>query len=189
MASEDSERGPYDHTVFKLDDGWELRFSDARKFGKVFLVEDPQAVLAKLGPEPLDPEFTPAVLLTCLQGRSRAIKPLLLEQSFIAGIGNIYADEALHRAKIHPLRPADRLADDEVEHLYHAIQAALQQGIERNGASIDWVYRGGDYQNHFRVYGREGEPCPACGTTIEKIVVSQRGTRFCPRCQPQGESP
>lgn len=188
MAPASAERGPYDHTVFVLDEGWELRFSDARKFGKVFLVEDPQTVLQKLGPEPLDDSFTPEVLADCMRGRSRAIKPLLLEQSFVAGIGNIYADEALHRAGIHPLTPADQLDSAEIQSLHRGIQEALEQGIERNGASIDWVYRGGDFQNHFRVYGREGEPCPVCKTPIKKIVVSQRGTHFCPRCQPEGES-
>ncbi|MGA9531336.1 MAG: DNA-formamidopyrimidine glycosylase [Anaerolineales bacterium] len=188
MAPASTERGPYDHTVFELDDGWELRFSDARKFGKVFLVDDPQSILANLGPEPLDPSFSPTVLTQRLQGRSRAIKPLLLEQSFIAGVGNIYADEALHRAGIHPLTPADQLDEERIEALYHGIQEALRQGIQRNGASIDWVYRGGDYQNHFRVYGRESEPCPVCQTPIRKIVVSQRGTHFCPRCQPRGDS-
>lgn len=188
MAPAETERGPYDHTVFELEDGWELRFSDARKFGKVFLVEDPTSILDKLGPEPLDPAFSPSVLGQRLQGRSRAIKPLLLEQSFVAGIGNIYADEALHRAGIHPLTPADELDDELIEALFHGIQDALRQGIQRNGASIDWVYRGGDYQNHFRVYGREGEPCPVCQTPICKIVVSQRGTHFCPRCQPRGDS-
>jgi formamidopyrimidine-DNA glycosylase len=189
LAPASTERGPYDHTVFELEDGWELRFSDARKFGKVFLVEDPQSVLANLGPEPLDPSFSPDVLRQRLVGRSRAIKPLLLEQSFIAGVGNIYADEALHRAGIHPLTPASQLDDERIEALYRGIQTALRQGIRRNGASIDWVYRGGEYQNHFRVYGREGEPCPVCQTPVCKIVVSQRGTHFCPNCQPRGESP
>lgn len=185
MVAEAEERGPYDHTVFHLEGGWELRFSDARKFGKVYWVRDPEAVFSDLGPEPLADDFTPAVLERQLQRRSRAIKPLLLEQSFIAGVGNIYADEALHRAGIHPLYPANQLDQDDVQSLWQAVRASLQAGIDDQGTSLDWVYQGGQYQEQLRVYGREGEPCPICGTPIRKIMVSQRGTHFCPTCQPE----
>jgi formamidopyrimidine-DNA glycosylase len=182
----DEPAGRFDHTVFHLQGGWDLRFGDARKFGKVFLVEDPASLLAPLGPEPLSPEFTAQVLGARLRSHARALKPLLLDQTFIAGLGNIYADEALHRAKLHPLRRSDHLRDDEVRRLWRGIRAALRSGLRHNGASIDWVYRGGDYQNHFRVYQREGEPCPVCRTPIRRIVVAQRGTHYCPTCQRRG---
>jgi formamidopyrimidine-DNA glycosylase len=108
---------------------------------------------------------------------------LLLDQKFIAGIGNIYADEALHRARIHPQRQAASLSPDQATRLLKSIQDVLQAGIEANGASIDWVYRGGEFQNHFQVYQRGGESCYQCGTPIERIVVGQRGTHYCPQCQ------
>lgn len=177
-------RGPYDHTVFKLDGGWELRFSDARKFGRVYWVEEASERLADLGPEPLDDEFTSEVLGQLLEDRQRALKPLLLDQSFLAGLGNIYVDESLHRAGLHPLTRSDALQADQVHKLWSAIRTSLREGIRNNGTSLDWVYRGGDYQNLLRVYGREGEACPVCGHEIVKIVVAQRGTRFCPSCQP-----
>jgi formamidopyrimidine-DNA glycosylase len=177
--------GRYDHTVFHLDGGWDLRFGDARKFGKVFLLDDPSRVLVALGPEPLSREFTARRLGQSLRRHTRALKPLLLDQAFLAGVGNIYADEALHRARLHPLRRSDSLADEEVRRLWRGVRAALRAGLRHNGASIDWVYRGGDFQNHFRVYQRAGEPCPACGATIRRIVVGQRGTHFCPTCQPR----
>jgi formamidopyrimidine-DNA glycosylase len=177
--------GPYEHTRFELDNHWDLRFSDARKFGRVGFYPDPMVIFDKLGPEPLDVSFTAEVLWERLGSRSRLLKPLLLDQSFIAGIGNIYADEALHRAGIHPLRRSDSLKKRETEALWRGIQDALYDGIEHNGASIDWVYRGGEFQNHFRVYQREGYPCEVCGTTIERIVVGQRGTHLCPSCQPE----
>jgi formamidopyrimidine-DNA glycosylase len=179
-------RGPYDHTVLHLDNDLELRFSDARKFGKVFLVDDPMTMFSRLGPEPLSEEFTPSALAARLEGRSRGLKGLLLDQTFVAGVGNIYADEALYRARLHPLHSAAELDRDQIEGLWHGIRASLQAGLAANGASIDWVYRRGSYQNHFLVYGREGENCPNCGTPIEKITVAQRGTHFCPQCQPGG---
>jgi formamidopyrimidine-DNA glycosylase len=177
--------GPYDHTVFHLSGGWDLRFGDARKFGKVFLLDDPAALLGQLGPEPLSPAFTAVDLGRRLRRHARALKPLLLDQSFLAGVGNIYADEALHRARLHPLRRSDSLNEDEVRRLWRGLRAALRSGLRHNGASIDWVYRGGEFQNHFRVYQREGEPCPLCGTAVRRIVVGQRGTHYCPKCQPR----
>lgn len=179
-------RGRYDHTVLHLDNDHELRFSDARKFGKVFLVDDPETIFATLGPEPLSDEFTVDVLQERLEGRSRGLKGLLLDQSFVAGVGNIYADEALHRARLHPLHGADELDSSQIQQLWHGIRTSLAAGLAANGASIDWVYRGGSYQDQFLVYGREGEPCPKCGSAIQKIIVAQRGTHFCPTCQPGG---
>jgi len=177
--------GRFDRTVFHLDSGQELRFSDSRKLGKVYLLEDPEQLLNKLGPEPLDADFTPQVLTTRLLKHRRAIKSLMLDQSFLAGLGNIYTDEALHLAKLHPLRRSDSLNSSEITALWHGIRDALHQGILHNGASIDWVYRGGTFQNFFHVYQRAGESCLECGTHIQRTVVSQRGTYFCPSCQPE----
>jgi formamidopyrimidine-DNA glycosylase len=160
-----------------------LVFSDPRKFGRIWLVDDPSVIFQTLGPEPLSGEFTPTWLDTALCAQRRQLKPLLLDQSFLAGLGNIYTDEALHMARLHPLTPSNSITAEEAEILWMAIRQVLEEGIRRNGASIDWVYRGGDFQNHFRVYGRQGKPCPVCGTIIERIVVGQRGTHFCPKCQ------
>jgi formamidopyrimidine-DNA glycosylase len=178
----------FEHTIFHLDNNWDLRFSDARKFGRILLLPDAAPVFESLGPEPLDENFTPTILAERLAHHRRMLKPLLLDQSFLAGIGNIYADEALHRARLHPQRRSDTLHPDEVHALWKGIREALRMGLKHNGASIDWVYRGGSFQNHFRVYGREGEPCPVCGEPITRIVVGQRGTHICVHCQPEVES-
>lgn len=185
VASADEPRDPHDHTCFRFESGCELRFNDTRKFGRVQLVADPEEVTGPLGPEPLGSNFTARKLGRMLAARRRALKPLLLDQTFIAGLGNIYADEALHRARLHPLRRSDSLAPAEVSRLYRGIRAAFRRGIQLNGASLDWVYRGGGMQREFRVYGREDEPCPRCGTLIQRITVGQRSTHFCPECQSQ----
>jgi formamidopyrimidine-DNA glycosylase len=171
------------HTIFHFKDGTALRFSDTRKFGKVYFVATAEDVTGPLGPEPLEPGFTAARLGRMLAERKRALKPLLLDQTFIAGLGNIYTDEALHLAGLHPLRRSDSLTPAEVGPLWRGIRRALRSGIRHNGASIDWVYRGGGMQNHFRVYGRADEACFTCGTPIRRITVGQRGTHFCPHCQ------
>ena len=173
------------HFVFALDNGYEVRFNDARKFGRVYLVNDPSEITGVLGPEPLDAAFTLKAFRALMANKSGALKPLLLDQTFIAGIGNIYADEALWRARLHPLRRAGTLSQDEVATLYRGIRAALKDGIRHEGAAIDWVYPEGNYQDHLRVYGRTGRPCRRCRAAIQRIVVGQRGTHFCPRCQPQ----
>jgi formamidopyrimidine-DNA glycosylase len=160
-----------------------LVFSDARKFGRVWLTDRVETVTSHLGPEPLSAAFTPQLLYDRLHARRRRLKPLLLDQTFLAGLGNIYTDEALHLAKLHPLRSSETISRRQAQNLHGAIRSVLKQGIRRNGASIDWVYRGGEFQNHFRVYDRRGEPCPACGTAIKRLVVGQRGTHVCPRCQ------
>ena len=176
------------HFRLQLDGGRQLRFSDARKFGRIWLTEDAATVTGALGPEPLSRQFTARYLRAALARRSRALKPLLLDQAFLAGVGNIYADEALHRARLHPLRRADSLNEAEVVSLHRALRAALRAGIAHEGASINWYRKPdgtrGSSQRHFRVYGRAGEPCPRCGTAIVKTVVAQRGTHFCPTCQP-----
>jgi formamidopyrimidine-DNA glycosylase len=174
---------PHHRLVLDLDNGQRLAFNDARKFGRVWLTNNPQAVLGGLGPEPLDEDFTSQELFRRLQSSRRQLKPLLLDQTFLAGMGNIYVDEALHMAKLHPLTPASTLSPEQAAGLWRAIREVLLEGIQRNGASIDWVYRGGDFQNHFRVYQRTGQPCPTCGALVQRIVVGQRGTHFCPHCQ------
>jgi len=174
---------PHDRLHLALDSGQTLAFNDTRKFGRVWLVDDPHEVLGSLGPEPFGDDFTPDIFFNRLQARRRQLKPLLLDQSFLAGLGNIYSDEALHLAGLHPLRQSDTITGEETHKLFTAIRSVLQAGIENNGASIDWVYRGGGFQNHFRAYGRTGQPCPVCAAPIERIVVGQRSTHFCPHCQ------
>lgn len=174
----------HDRLILSLNPGEnKLVFNDTRKFGRVWLVQDPGEVLSGLGPEPLSEEFTAQLLYDGLQSRHRQLKPLLLDQSFLAGMGNIYTDEALHKARLHPLAASDSVKRVQAQALWEAIREVLQEGIRRNGASIDWVYRGGEFQNYLRVYDRKGQPCPVCGTAIERLVVGQRGTHVCPSCQ------
>ncbi len=183
IGSASEQPDQYAHTVLALDDGRELRFSDARKFGRLYLVRDPMEVLGKLGPEPLSDGFTEEWLADALSRRRRAIKPLLLEQSFVAGIGNIYADEALHRAGVDPRRAANSLGSVDAGRLWNGIRQVLHEAIEHQGTTFDWVYPDGGMQLRLRVYGRGGEPCSSCGHPIERIVLSQRGTHFCSTCQ------
>lgn len=172
------------HWRLQFSGGDCLLFDDARKFGRVIVTRNPAKILEKLGPEPLSAEFTEARLAERIGGLSRRVKPALLDQSIIAGLGNIYTDEALHRAGLHPLRRCDSLHDAECARLHHAIREVLEVGIHNHGASIDWVYPGGSMQEQFLVYGRTGEPCRACATAITRTVVGQRGTHYCPKCQP-----
>lgn len=158
-----------------------LVFNDTRKFGRVWLTANPDEVLRNLGPEPLSKRFTPEWLHAALHSRHRLLKPLLLDQTFLAGLGNIYVDESLHRAKLHPLASSDSVTAEQAQALRESICTVLKEGIRRNGSSFDWVYRGGEYR--FRVYDRTGKPCPVCGTSIERIIVGQRSTHFCPLCQ------
>jgi formamidopyrimidine-DNA glycosylase len=173
----------HDRLALNFTDGSRLVFNDTRKFGRAWLTADADEVTGSLGPEPLDETFTTEQFHHMLISRGRQLKPLLMDQTFIAGLGNIYADEALHLAKLHPLTHSSNMTTVQSEKLLVAIRAVLNEGIRRNGASIDWVYRGGEFQNHFRAYGRTGEPCPVCGTPIERLVVGQRGTHICPCCQ------
>lgn len=174
---------PHDRLTLTLDDQYRLAFNDTRKFGRVWLVDDPATLFGDLGPEPLSDEFTPEWLYTALQRKNRQLKPLLLDQSFLAGLGNIYTDEALHRAGLHPLTPSGSVSASQAARLWATIRRVLEDGIRHNGSSIDWVYRGGGFQNYFQVYGRGGQACYTCGTPIVRIVVGQRGTHFCPHCQ------
>jgi len=160
-----------------------LVFKDTRKFGRVWLTADSGEVLGRLGPEPLSKSFTPEWLYTALHRKHRQLKPLLLDQTFLAGLGNIYTDESLNLAKLNPLAASDSITVKQAEALHKGIRTVLKEGIRRNGASIDWVYRGGEFQNYFRVYDRAGKPCPNCGTNIKRMIVGQRSTHFCPNCQ------
>ncbi|HEX5838786.1 MAG TPA: bifunctional DNA-formamidopyrimidine glycosylase/DNA-(apurinic or apyrimidinic site) lyase [Anaerolineales bacterium] len=174
---------PHDRLIIKLSGGTSLVFNDTRKFGRVWLTARPEDVLGKLGPEPLGDEFTVPWLHAALHRKHRQLKPLLLDQSFLAGLGNIYTDEALHIARLHPLTLSDTLTEEQARALHEAIHNVLDEGIRRNGASFDWVYRGGEFQNYFRVYDRKDRECPVCGTKIVRILVGQRSTHFCPVCQ------
>jgi len=173
----------HDRLVLKLSGNKSLVFNDTRKFGRVWLTANQEDVLGNLGPEPFSREFTPQWLYTALHKKKRQLKPLLLDQTFLAGLGNIYTDEALHIAKLHPAAASDSVTAEQAEALHEAIRKVLKAGIRRNGASIDWAYRGGQFQNYFRVYDRAGAACPVCGTEIQKIIVGQRGTHVCPNCQ------
>jgi formamidopyrimidine-DNA glycosylase len=175
-----------------LDDGSRVVYADARRFGTWDLLGDDEAAayLAKrLGPEPLEEGFDGGVLRRAFRGRTAPVKALLLDQRVVAGVGNIYADEALHRARIHPDTPAGRLTPSRCTELAEAVRESLVEGIRAQGASIrDFRDPAGGYgsmQESFRAYGRDGEPCPACGDAILKIRSAGRGTHVCPTCQPR----
>lgn len=181
----------HERAVLELDDGSRLVYRDVRRFGTWLVVEPDELVpylATKNGPEPLGSRFTAAWLRGQLARRKAALKAVLLDQRVVAGLGNIYADEALWRARLSPLRPANALRVDEVARLVRAIRAALRAGIERQGSTLrDYAApdgAAGSMQEEFRVYGRDGEPCPRCRTTIVKTRVGGRGTWYCPRCQP-----
>ena len=190
---------PYLRARFTLDDANELRFIDLRKFGTMWVTEDPQPILARLGPEPLEPGFTVDVLAASLAKRSAPVKSVLLDQAVIAGMGNLYADEALHYASIHPRRPARSITADEVSRLRDGIVSALRQGLANLGSSVghaageqislrDHVNldgNAGGNQEYLVAYGREGRPCRRCGTAIERLKLSNRSAHFCPKCQPE----
>lgn len=185
-ADESAER--FLKVALELDDGRVFRFIDVRKFGRLQFVERSESLLGKLGPEPLSSEFTRASLHAGLRARRRRIKPLLLDQEFVAGLGNIYVDEALFRSRIHPLARSDRVDARRAGELWRAIRNVLSEAIEREGSSFDVFYRTpegrpGSYQDRFRVYGRAGKPCTRCREPITRSVVGQRGTHFCARCQ------
>jgi formamidopyrimidine-DNA glycosylase len=184
------EPGTHERAVLELDDGARVAYRDVRRFGTwlVLEAEEVDAYLAeRLGEEPLDALFTVALLGERLAGRRAPIKAALLDQRTLAGMGNIYVDEALWRARIHPLRPAESLDRNGLRRLHRAIRAALEAGIARQGSTLR-DYRqpdgsSGSMQDEFRVYGREGEPCDRCGTPIAKTRAGGRGTWFCPECQ------
>jgi len=181
----------HERAVLELDDGSRLVYRDVRRFGTWLVLEDAELapyLATKNGPEPLGSRFSARWLATQLARRKAPLKAVLLDQRVVAGLGNIYADEALWRARLNPLRAANDLVTEEVARLTRAIRAALRAGIDRQGSTLrDYAApdgASGSMQEEFRVYGRDGEPCRRCGTTISKTRVGGRGTWFCPRCQP-----
>lgn len=189
VVDRDAELDNHTHVVLRLDNDQQLIFRDTRKFGRIWLLDPAGLALlyGKLGPEPLDDALTAEEFRTLLRTRKGRIKPLLLDQKLIAGLGNIYVDEALWLAQIHPLRTVTALSDDQIDALHAAIRDVLTRSIENRGTTFadfrdGWGYRG-DNQHFLNVYDREGEPCLRCGTPIEKLVVAQRGTHICPSCQ------
>jgi len=183
----------YVRAVFHLSNGHRLVFSDRRRLGLIWLVDDANTVVCKLGPEPLDESFTPGILGQRLSRHHIPVKAALLDQRIVAGIGNMYADEALFAARIHPLSKADSLSPGEVQTLHHCIRRVLQAAIGSKGASVDTYVRPegelGTAHFDFKVAHKGGEPCPVCGCTIERVLVQNRGTCFCPGCQPFGSGP
>lgn len=190
-VEKDTPVAKHTHVIFTLSDGCQLRFCDTRQFGRLWLV--PEASLEELagfkdlGVEPLDDQFTRDYLKKELRRRHTRIKPLLLDQTFIAGLGNIYTDEALHRARINPERLSTTLTPREIARLYHAIREVLQEGIANRGTTvrdfIDGDGRAGSFQELLRVYSREGEPCPVCNSSIVRKKVGGRSSYYCPHCQ------
>ena len=187
-------RDPYERLALALDDGRELRFRDIRKFGRVGLYSTEDDPFGDVGPEPLDPAFTLRAFRARIRGRRARLKPLLVDQSFIAGVGNIYADEALWRSKLHPLRSAASLRPRDERLLYRNIREILAEAVERRGSSIDDYTApdgDGEMQERLEVYQRTGSPCLRCGRPIRRIVIGIRATHFCSWCQrlPAAERP
>ncbi len=185
--------GPHEHVILKLNGNGDLRFQDTRKFGRIFLTASPQAILGQLGPEPLAKTFTGRRLFGMLQGYRRQLKPLLLDQRFLAGLGNIYVDEALWTAGIHPLRISRSLSPAESATLHRAIRRVLRKGIKNRGTSLgrgkgnfhSADNRPGRNADRLNVFRRTGMACPRCHTMIRRIIVAQRSSHICPRCQPR----
>ncbi|HEY55708.1 MAG TPA: DNA-formamidopyrimidine glycosylase, partial [Dehalococcoidia bacterium] len=177
----------FTRAIIHLDDGTNVYFRDPRKFGVMWLVADKNSVGDRLGPEPLEAGFTAGVLAKALAKRTAPIKALLCDQGLVAGIGNMYADEALFLAKIHPLRAGGSLSAEEVKRLYRAIKQVLVAAIGDKGASTDTYFRpGGEIGTahfHFRVAHRRGESCPVCGRPLQRLAIRNRGSYFCPQCQ------
>jgi formamidopyrimidine-DNA glycosylase len=179
-------RDPYERVALELADGREIRFRDVRKFGRIELYAADDNPFDGLGPEPLDPRFTLRAWRDRLRRRRGRLKPLLVDQSFVVGVGNIYADEALWRSKLHPLRSAAALRPHDERVLYRNVVDILAEAVERRGSSIDdYTAPDGDggMQEHLDVYQRTGEPCTRCGRPIRRIVIGIRATHFCSFCQ------
>ena len=193
VFSADDPLEKHTHVVFTFTDGSELRYKDVRQFGTMELVargsEFSQTALNKLGPEPLDPEFKETDWLERMGTKKGKIKALLLNQSFVAGVGNIYADELLFRAQVHPERTVDQLSYNQRTSLYHAMRDILQEAVDQGGSSVKSYVNGqgemGYFQQRLNVYGREGQTCNHCNALIHKFVSAGRGTHICPVCQPK----
>jgi formamidopyrimidine-DNA glycosylase len=183
-AAEHEREPRHVRAYFDLDDGNRLLFCDARKFGRIIFTRDLAAATRHLGVEPLERSFTAIALERLLRGRARQLKPLLLDQSVVAGLGNIYTDEALFEARLHPATRSNRLSGEQMRALRAAISGVLRKAIRYHGTTIDWIYPGGWMQRYLKVYGRAGLPCRRCATPIEGLRIAQRGTYVCPKCQP-----
>lgn len=185
------EAGQHDRIVLKLSNGLTLHYRDTRKFGRWKLVDDPEEILGRLGPDALTRQFTLKYFSGAMRQRHRMIKPLILDQAIMAGLGNIYADEALWESKIHPERLSDSLSDAEQSTLFKAIKHVLTVGVRNRGTSLgdgktnyrDVEGESGGHREEVKAYGRTGKPCERCGSLLEKTVVAQRGTHYCPACQ------
>ncbi len=179
----------YTRAIIHLDNSKSIFFCDPRKFGRIQLVKDECDITKKLGPEPLEKDFTAEVLGKMLSKRKAPVKAVLIDQALIAGIGNMYADEALFAARINPLRPADSLSQNEINRLHKAIRMVLRDAIDSKGASVSNYFRPGGEKgsahSHFKVAHRKGELCPVCGRPIKRISIRQRGSHYCPKCQPE----
>jgi formamidopyrimidine-DNA glycosylase len=186
-----TQRLKHEHVIISFNDGRQLRFHDTRKFGRIYLLKNPDTILGKLGIEPLAAAFTAKQLIKIIKHRRRLLKPLLLDQSFIAGLGNIYVDEALWEAKIHPCRMASTLSDAEIKMLHRTIPRVLKRGLKNLGTSLGTgkanfysvARRKGRNTDELKVFRRTGMPCPRCGQAIERIIVGQRSTHICGECQ------
>ena len=184
-------RGKHEHVVLQVDHANDLRFHDTRKFGRLFLTQTPETILGKIGPEPLEKSFSRKHLHRMLNNKKRQMKPLLLDQTFIAGLGNIYVDEALWEAYIHPQRISSSLTGEDVAALHKAIRLVLRRGLKNMGTSLGTgkgnfysvAGRKGRNADELKVFRRVGEACPRCGTAIERLIVAQRSTHICPTCQ------
>ncbi len=190
LKTASAEPTKFTRAILHMDKETQLHFRDPRKLGVMWLVEDKNTIVGKLGPEPLEADFTPQLLAQRLNNRTAPIKALLCDQTFIAGIGNMYADEALFNAKIHPLRLGKSLSRDEVERLHSAIRQVLWTAINNKGASTDTYIRPdgtlGTAHFQFKVaHYLSGRFCPVCGTPIQRIPIRNRGSYFCPHCQPE----
>ncbi len=191
LVKPDEPRVKHEHVILNFEDGRQLRFHDTRKFGRMYLVSDPEAVLGKLGPEPLEKSFTASILAKGLQVHKRMLKPLLLAQSFIAGLGNIYVDEALWEAKLHPCRLSSTISETEAKALHRAIRKVLRRGLKNLGTTLgagkanfySIEQRQGRNREELKVFQRTEQPCPRCKTIIERMIVGQRSTHICPTCQ------
>ncbi len=186
-AGDDADR--YTRATLALDDGTELRFTDLRKLGRFRLVAHPDEAVGKLGPEPLDASFTAAALKRAIGRRKAPIKALLLDQRALAGVGNIYADEALFAARIHPQRSAETLTEAEIRRLHRSVRRVLRDALGNRGSSfrdyVDGGGREGTHQLRVKVFRRTGQPCYVCGAEIARTKLGGRSTHFCPKCQPE----
>lgn len=197
LVSPGTERSKHEHVILNLDvhqhldNQRQLRYHDTRKFGRLYLVHDVETILGSLGPEPLENNFTAKTFAKRLYTRKRQLKPLLLDQTFLAGLGNIYVDEALWEAQLHPCRLASSLSEAETKRLHRAIRKVLRRGINNLGTTLgsgktnfySIGQRTGNNQEQLNIFQRTGLPCSRCQTTIERMIVGQRSTHICPTCQ------